>query len=165
MRGICGFWGSLFSGLASQRSQRVADRPVNEPAWDLSMDRKNGLPGKVRTRHYRDLLVWQKAMSLTKAIYRETEVLPKSEMFGLQSQMRRAAVSVPSNIAEGHGRLNDGHLRQFLATSRGSLFELQTQLELTSDLKFLDETRVKELMEQCEEVARMINGLVASLKV
>jgi four helix bundle protein len=103
-------------------------------------------------------------MSLTKAIYRETETLPKSEMFGLQSQMRRAAVSIPSNIAEGHGRLNDGHFRQFLATSRGSLFELQTQLELASDLKLLNEPTVKELMEHCEEIARMINGLVASLE-
>jgi four helix bundle protein len=129
------------------------------------MNSKNGLPTGVRTRHYRDLLVWQKSMALTKEIYRETDALPKSEMFGLQSQMRRAAVSVPSNIAEGHGRLNDGHFRQFLATSRGSLFEVQTQLELAGDLKFLNETRVRELMEHCEEVARMINGLIASLGV
>jgi four helix bundle protein len=127
------------------------------------MKEGNGLPSSVRTRHYRDLLVWQKSMSLTKAIYRETDALPKSELYGLQSQMRRAAVSVPSNIAEGHGRLNDGHFRQFLAVARGSLFELQTQFELTNDLKFLNETRFRELMEQCEEVARMINGLVASL--
>ena len=77
--------------------------------------------------------------------------------------MRRAAVSVPCNIAEGHGRLDDGHFRQFLATSRGSLYELQTQLELAAGLKYLDEKRVGELMQQCEEVARMINGLLASL--
>ena len=75
------------------------------------MDKRDGKAGNGRTRHYRDLLVWQKAMTLTRDIYRETELLPKSEMFGLQSQMRRAAVSVPSNIAEGHGRLNDGHFR------------------------------------------------------
>ena len=120
---------------------------------------KNG----ARTRHYRDLLVWQKAMGLTKAIYRETESLPKTEVFGLQAQMRRAAVSVPSNIAEGHGRLDDGHLRQFLANSRGSLFELQTQLELARDLKFLNEGSFKKLMEECEEVARLINGLLGVL--
>jgi four helix bundle protein len=77
--------------------------------------------------------------------------------------MRRAAVSIPSNIAEGHGRLNDGHFRQFLATARGSLFELQTQWELASDLKFLEKRRVDELMERCEEVARLINGLLAAL--
>lgn len=78
--------------------------------------------------------------------------------------MRRAAVAVPSNIAEGHGRLNDGHFRQFLAISRGSLFELQSQLELAGDLKFLDSGNVQALMEQCEEIARLLNGLVGALK-
>ncbi len=117
-----------------------------------------------RTRHYRELLVWQKAMRLAKAVYRETESLPKAEVYGLQAQMRRAAVSVPSNIAEGHGRLDDGHFRQFLANSRGSLFELQTQLELAGDLKLLSERNVGELMESCEEVARLINGLVGVLE-
>jgi four helix bundle protein len=127
------------------------------------MEKKGGLPSSGRTRHYRDLLVWQKAMAIAKAIYRETEAFPQKEVYGLQSQMRRAAISIPSNIAEGHGRLDDGHFRQFLATSRGSLFELQTQLELSSDLKYLDEKKVGELMQQCEEIARMINGLLASL--
>jgi four helix bundle protein len=117
-----------------------------------------------RTRHYRDLLVWQKAMSLAKAVYTETEALPKNEMYGFQSQMRRAAISVPSNIAEGHGRLNDGHFRQFLAISRGSLFELQTQLELAADLNLLDSGRAATLMAQCDEVARMINGLLGTLQ-
>jgi four helix bundle protein len=102
-------------------------------------------------------------MELARLVYRETEALPKAEKYGLQGQMRRAAVSVPSNIAEGHGRLDDGHFRQFLANSRGSLFELETQLELASDLKLLDERRVEELLAACEEVARMINGLVGAL--
>ena len=127
------------------------------------MDKRDGLRSGARTRHYRELLVWQKAMNLAKAVYCETETLPKSEVFGLQSQMRRAAVSIPSNIAEGHGRLNDGHFRQFLATSRGSHFELQTQLELAGDLKLLGDSTVKGLMGNCEEIARMINGLIASL--
>lgn len=118
----------------------------------------------IRTRHYRDLLVWQKAMGLAKAVYRETDALPKSEKFGLQSQMRRAAISIPSNIAEGHGRLDDGHFRQFLANARGSLFELQTQLELASDLELVDKHKVKELSEAGEEVARMINGLLGTLE-
>jgi len=86
-------------------------------------------------------------------------------MFGLQSQMRRAAVSIPSNIAEGHGRLDDGHFRQFLAISRGSLFEVQTQLELASGFNFIEESKAAGLMEQCEEVARLINGLLAKLEV
>jgi four helix bundle protein len=117
-----------------------------------------------RTRHYRDLIVWQKAMSLAKTVYRETELLPKKETYGFQSQMRRAAIAIPSNIAEGHGRLNDGHFRQFLAISRGSLFELQTQLELAGDLNLLEPKGVAALMEQCDEVARLINGLVGTLQ-
>ncbi|MGH9589594.1 MAG: four helix bundle protein [Terracidiphilus sp.] len=116
-----------------------------------------------RTRHYRDLLVWQKAMGLTKNIYRLTESLPRKETFGLQSQIRRASVSVPSNIAEGHGRLDDGHFRQFLAVSRGSLFELQTQVELCADLGYLSVNAFREVMEQCEEIARMLNGLLSSI--
>jgi four helix bundle protein len=128
------------------------------------MNDRVGLKNGARTRHYRDLLVWQKAMNLARAIYCETEALPKNEVYGLQAQMRRAAVSIPSNIAEGHGRLDDGHFRQFLANSRGSLFELQTQLELAGDLKLLNEERCKELMNSCEEVARLINGLVGALE-
>jgi len=128
------------------------------------MNVKDGLGTGKRTRHFRELLVWQKEMSLAKAVYRETEALPKNEVYGLQSQMRRAAIAIPSNIAEGHGRLNDGHFRQFLAISRGSLFELQTQLELSGDLKLLEPKPVAALMEQCEEVARLINGLLGALR-
>ncbi len=119
---------------------------------------------KARTRHYRDLIVWQKAMTLAKSVYRETERLPSKETYGLQSQMRRCAVAIPSNIAEGHGRLNDGHLRQFLAIARGSLYELQTQLELAGGLSLLEQNTVVSLMEQSEEVARLINGLLATLR-
>lgn len=122
---------------------------------------KNG----ARTRHYRDLIVWQKAMELARAVYRETESLPKTEMFGIQAQMRRAAVSIPSNIAEGHGRLDDGHFRQFLANARGSLFELQTQLELAGDLRYMNETSVQGLMHDGDEVARLINGLLKTMEV
>lgn len=128
------------------------------------MGGKATLQNGARTRHYRDLLVWQKAMELARAVYRETEALPKTETFGLQSQMRRAAVSVPSNIAEGHGRLDDGHFRQFLATSRGSLFELQTQLELAGSLGLLNESKVAGLMKASEEVARLVNGLLSAMK-
>ncbi|WP_183767289.1 four helix bundle protein [Tunturibacter empetritectus] len=118
----------------------------------------------MRTRHFRDLLVWQKAMFLTKEVYRYTATLPKSEIFGLQSQMRRAAVSIPSNIAEGHGRLSDHLLRVFLAQARGSLYELETQIQLCHDLDFIPPDAVKDLFELCNEVARMINGLLKTLK-
>ena len=114
-----------------------------------------------RPKSYRDLIVWQKAMALARRAYALSQGLPKSESYGLIAQIRRAAVSVPSNIAEGHGRLTDSQFRHFLGNARGSLYELQTQLELAGDLGFLDQRLVKELMEQGSEVARLINGLVA----
>jgi four helix bundle protein len=103
-------------------------------------------------------------MQLAREVYRQTSALPKSEIFGLQSQMRRAAVSVPSNIAEGHGRLSDRLLRVFLAQARGSLYELETQIQLCHDLDFIQPAAAKDLVERCNEVARMINGLLKSLK-
>ena len=116
-----------------------------------------------RPKNYRDLIVWQKAMAMAKRTYSLTQGLPKSEAYGLLSQIRRAAVSVPSNIAEGHGRFTDAQFRYFLGNARGSLSELQTQLELAGDLGYLDKRLVHEAMEQGVEVARLINGLVASM--
>ena len=106
---------------------------------------------RVRTRHFRDLLVWQKSMELARAVYRHTASFPQAEIFGFTGQMRRAAVSVPSNIAEGHGRLTDGNMRVFIANARGSLFELETQIELSRDLEYLRVDAAKELLEQCSE--------------
>ena len=89
--------------------------------------------------------------------------LPKNETYGLLTQIRRAAVSVPSNVAEGHGRLTDLQFRHFLGNARGSLYELQTQIELAADIGYFDNESVRELLEQSSEVARLINGLLASL--
>jgi|GEM_PF-3376151 len=94
-----------------------------------------------RTRNYRDLIAWQKAMQLAKLVYVLTEKMPQEERFGLTVQMRRSAVSVPSDIAEGHGRLSDRALRMFLGNARGSLFELETQILLASDLTFFKKRR------------------------
>ncbi|MGO9338675.1 MAG: four helix bundle protein [Terracidiphilus sp.] len=116
-----------------------------------------------RPKSYRELIVWQKAMALARRTYAITQGLPKSEAYGLLSQIRRAAVSVPSNIAEGHGRLTDSQFRHFLGNARGSLSEMQTQLELASDLGYLDKGLVHEAMEHGAEVARLINGLVSSM--
>lgn len=118
----------------------------------------------MRTRHFRDLLVWQKSMQLARHVYVQTATLPKGEVFGLQSQMRRAAVSVPINIAEGHGRLTDKGFRVFLAHARGSLYELDTQVQLCQDLDFIQAAPAQELLNQCNEVARMINGLLKVTK-
>jgi len=116
-----------------------------------------------RSKSYRELVVWQKAMTLARQAYALTRGLPKSEAYGLLTQIRRAAVSVPSNIAEGHGRLTDSQFRHFLGNARGSLYEMQTQVELACGLGYLDERSVHELMVQGGEVARLINGLVSAL--
>src|ERR1039458_149838 len=116
-----------------------------------------------RTKSYRELIVWQKAMSLARQAYALTRRLPKSEAYGLLTQIRRAAVSVPSNIAEGHGRLTDSQFRHFLGNARGSLYEMQTQVELAGGLGYIDEKLVEDLMVQGGEVARLINGLVSAL--
>ena len=116
-----------------------------------------------RSKSYRELIVWQKAMVLARKAYEITRNLPKSESFGLLAQIRRAAVSVPSNIAEGHGRLTDSQFRHFLGNARGSLYEMETQVELAGDLGYLEDKIVRDLMMQGSEVARLINGLVSVL--
>ena len=116
-----------------------------------------------RQKSYRDLVVWQKSMILARRAYLISQELPKSEAYGLLTQIRRAAVSVPSNIAEGHGRLTDSQFRHFLGNARGSLYELQTQIELAGDLGYIDKAHVQEMMELGWEVARLINGLVSVL--
>ena len=91
----------------------------------------------MKTRHFRELLVWQRAMQFARDVYETTQGFPRKEIFGLTSQLRRAAVSVPSNIAEGHGRLSDKAFAVFLGQARGSLYELETQLELAKSLGYL----------------------------
>jgi len=117
-----------------------------------------------RPKSYRELIAWQKAMALARQVYRLTENLPKREAYGLTDQVRRAAVSVPSNIAEGYGRLSDLQFRQFLGNARGSLCEMQTQVELATDLDYLRKEDGRELMIDAAEVGRILNGLIASLK-
>jgi four helix bundle protein len=109
------------------------------------------------------LLVWQRAIQLSVAIYRLTKDFPREELYGLSSQIRRAAVSVPSNIAEGHGRLGTGEYRQFLGIARGSNFELQTQLEIARALGFGDSKLLDEAEGLSHEVGKMIHGILESL--
>jgi four helix bundle protein len=116
-----------------------------------------------RTRHYRDLIAWQKAMDLARNIYEATEEFPNSETFGLRMQLRRSAVNVATHIAEGHGRLSDAENRKSLSIARGSLNELETQLELAASLKFIKETSAHDVAKLATEVAKLINGLIAYL--
>jgi four helix bundle protein len=108
---------------------------------------------------YRDLLVWQKSMVLAKEIYKITSGLPAEEKFGFISQMRRAAVSVPSNIAEGQARNTTGEFVQFISHAEGSLAELDTQLTLAVELNFLSSERARFCMDLIAELRRMLNGL------
>jgi four helix bundle protein len=114
---------------------------------------------------FRDLLAWQKAMVLVTDVYRATDSFPSREMYGLTNQVRRSAVSVPSNIAEGKGRFSKKEFLQFLTTARGSLCEMQTQLEIARNLGYLQNDHFEQLDVQSREVGRMINGLIKAVRV
>jgi four helix bundle protein len=113
---------------------------------------------------YRDLIVWQKATAMVTDIYRSTQHFPREEVFGLTSQLRRSAVSVASNIAEGQGRLSKGEFRHFLGQARGSLIELETQVFIGGNLGYLNPEAVTRLLESSGEVSRLLHGLIKSLQ-
>ena len=115
-------------------------------------------------RSYRDLLVWQKAKALAVQIYRATEQFPKAETYGLTSQVRRAVVSVSSNIAEGQGRLTCGEFLHFLGQARGSLLELDTQLAIALDLCYLKQDQYEILERDTYQVLGLLNRLIESLR-
>ena len=115
-------------------------------------------------RSHRDLIVWQKAMELVVDVYRESDSFPKTEIYGLTSQLRRAIVSVPANIAEGQGRRLVGEYIQFLGNARGSLLEVDTHLEIAQRLGFLTTANHFRLAEELAEVRRLLNGLMRSLE-
>lgn len=112
---------------------------------------------------YRDLLVWQKAIELVVSVYRISDTFPKSEVYGLTSQMRRAAVSIPSNIAEGHGLKQTQAYLRHLAIATGSLCELETQIEIANRLGFLP-VNEGTVVAQANEIGRMLFGLRQSLQ-
>ena len=113
---------------------------------------------------FRNLLIWQKSMSLVTAIYKLTQDFPKEEIFGLNSQIRRCAVSLPSNISEGFGRNSDNEFIRFLNITIGSLFELQTQLEIAYNIGYLDEERFSELYKDTRELEIMIVTFINKIK-
>lgn len=113
---------------------------------------------------FRELIVWQKAMTLAEIVYRDTTRFPKEETYGLVSQMRRGAVSIASNIAEGQARATRSEFLQFLGIARGSLAELETQAILAQRLKFLKDDNEQQLFQALDEVGRLLTALVKSLK-
>jgi four helix bundle protein len=116
-----------------------------------------------RIQSYRDLVVWQKAMRFVTGIYRTTQSFPQAELYGLVSQLRRAAVSVPSNIAEGQARLSTGEFKQFLGHARGSLMEVETQILVAAELGYLKANETDALLVDAGEIGRLLNGLLRSL--
>ncbi len=112
---------------------------------------------------HRQLFVWQRARRLATEIYRHTESFPPSELYGLRSQLRRAAVSVASNIAEGQGRTTSGEFVQFLGHARGSLLEMDTQLAIAFDLKFLSQSEYDRLERETYEVLGLVNRLMSAV--
>ena len=113
---------------------------------------------------YQDLIAWRKATQLALEIYRCTRTFPKDELYGLTSQMRRAAVSVASNIAEGKGRYSRKEFVQFLYRARGSLLELQTQLFIAGELDYLESISARRIRDKADELGRILNGLTTSVQ-
>ena len=113
---------------------------------------------------YKDLLVWQKSIQLVTEVYRLSKTLPKEEIYGLVSQMQRAAVSIPSNIAEEHDRNSDKEFSQFLCVARGSLAELETQLIIAKNLDYINQEQMTNISNNCYEIGKMINGLLKRIK-
>ncbi|MFZ5450204.1 MAG: four helix bundle protein [Thermodesulfobacteriota bacterium] len=115
-------------------------------------------------RSFKDLVAWQKSMALVAEVYRASQGFPKEEIFGLTSQIRRSAVSVPSNIAEGNARTSKKEFQYFLSNARGSLAELETQLLIAHQLAYINETAKNQMLDRLWEVGRIVNGLLSSLK-
>ena len=113
---------------------------------------------------YQDLIAWQKATQLALEVYRCTRTFPKDELYGLTSQMRRAAVSVASNIAEGKGRYSRKEFVQFLYRARGSLLELQTQLFIAQELDYIESLVSRRIRDRADELGRILNGLTTSVQ-
>jgi four helix bundle protein len=113
---------------------------------------------------YRDLRVWQQAMTLAERCYRLTSSFPRDELFGLTSQIRRAAASIPANVAEGHGRENTGNFIQHLRVSQGSLKELETHLLLAQRVGLLGVADLDPVLAQCESLGKMVRALIRSLQ-
>ncbi|HBR18590.1 MAG: four helix bundle protein [Deltaproteobacteria bacterium RIFCSPLOWO2_12_FULL_43_16] len=116
-----------------------------------------------KVKSYRELLIWQKGIELVKEIYRLTKIFPKEEIYALCGQLRRSAVSVPSNIAEGQARQHTGEFKQFLFVALGSLAELDTQLVVANILGYLTSKELDKMSERIEELRKMTRGLISKL--
>lgn len=117
----------------------------------------------MKIKSFKDLNIWKKSIRLVEDIYKITKSFPKEEMYGLTSQLRRATVSIPSNIAEGFARFHSKEYRQFLYTSLGSCAELTTQVIIASRLKYIEDYKTNELLNEIDEISKMTMGLIKKL--
>ncbi len=115
------------------------------------------------TRNYRDLVVWQKSMDLVEEVYRLSKLLPKEEIFGLTNQLRRAAFSIPSNIAEGNARNSQKEYARFLSIARGSKAETETQLEICVRIGYFNEDQTRIALTLCDEIGKMLYSMIQKL--
>jgi four helix bundle protein len=113
---------------------------------------------------YRDIVAWQKGMALVTSVYKASQVFPEREIFGLTRQLRKAVLSVPSNIAEGKGRDTKRDYLQFLYRARGSIYETQTQLEVARNLGFLSDETYAPLCDEAAQAGKVLNGLIRNVK-
>lgn len=119
------------------------------------------MSGSIKT--FRDLLVWRKSMAMVSEVYRLSKRFPRDELYGLTSQMRRCAVSIPSNVAEGYGRQSTNDYVRFLRMAMGSLYELQTQIEIAANLEYAPSTAAETIHESVREIERMMSSLLKKL--
>ncbi len=119
------------------------------------------MSGKIK--NFRDLDVWQKGIEIVKDVYQNTGNFPKQELYGLASQMQRSSVSIPSNIAEGFNRFHNKEYKRFLYTALGSCAELETQIEIAAELKYMDEKQKAFLLEKLDHESRMLTNLIKKL--
>ena len=115
-------------------------------------------------QQYRQLIAWQRAIAVVTKVYSLTSGFPREEVYGLTSQLRRAAVSIPSNIAEGQGRATKGEFIQFLCHARGSLFETETQIAISRNLGYITAEQQEQFYNELSELGRILNGLITSLQ-
>ena len=115
-------------------------------------------------KSYRDLDVWQRSMRLAKRIYQVTQKFPGDERFGLTNQLRRAAVSVPSNLAEGHARFGAGEFSRFISITMGSVAEIETQILLSKDLGYITSEITQEVLGELDAIGKMLRGLAKSIQ-
>ena len=118
---------------------------------------------KKEIKSFRDLIIWQRGINLVKEVYKETQNFQKQELYGLSNQIRRSAISIPSNVSEGHIRQHRAEFRQFLSMALGSLAELETQIIISRELDYIPSETSENLIDQMDSLGKMIRGLMKKL--